>query len=150
MAKIRWISRDRAAEYRRFVVQKALIEKHFPCFRCRLAHRRLICEGKIQPSEGCNVYLIGISYEQEGVPRVRIKGPKITPSVKIHMYRSGHLCLYEPMEDPWKRSDNIHEKIIPWTAEWLVFYELYLICGKWLGPEAPHGVGGKLQQDKIS
>jgi len=35
--------------------------------------------------------------------------------------------------------DNIHEKIIPWIAEWLVFYELYRICGKWLGPEAPHG-----------
>ena len=54
------------------------------------------------------------------------------------MYANGTLCLYKPTDDPWKPSDNIHEKIIPWTAEWLVFYELYLMCGKWLGPEAPH------------
>jgi hypothetical protein len=50
---------------------------------------------------------------------------------------------YQPNEDPWKLSDDIHQKIIPWTAEWLVFYELYQIYGEWLGPEAPHGVSGK-------
>jgi hypothetical protein len=42
--------------------------------------------------------------------------------------------------------DNLHQKIIPWIAEWLVYYELYLICGKWLGPEAPHGPNGKFRQ----
>jgi len=140
MAKIRWISRDRGVDYRRFVIQKALIEKHFPCFKCRLSHRHLECEGFITPSENCDTYRVAISYDQDGVPKVRIKEPQITPLASIHMYRTGALCLYQPAEDPWKTSDNIHEKIIPWTAEWLVFYELYLMCGKWLGPEAPHGV----------
>lgn len=59
------------------------------------------------------------------------------------MYEHGALCLYEPRETPWRSSDNLHEKIIPWTAEWLVFYELFLIYGKWLGPEAPHGASRK-------
>ena len=59
------------------------------------------------------------------------------------MYRDGTLCLYDFRVQPWSSWDNIHEKIIPWTAEWLVFYELYLMCGKWLGPEAPHGDGEK-------
>jgi hypothetical protein len=35
--------------------------------------------------------------------------------------------------------DFIHEKIIPWTAEWLVYYEIFKRTGQWIGPEAPHG-----------
>jgi hypothetical protein len=138
MVKTPWTSRDCSLYYRRFVIQKALIEKHFPCFQCQLSHRLLSCDGIITPSEGCDTYRVSISYEQGGVPRVRIKEPRIAVSPRIHMYRDGTLCLYQPAEDPWNALDNIHEKIIPWTAEWLVFYELYLLCGEWLGPEAPH------------
>jgi len=134
-----WITRDRSVEYRHFVVQKALIDKHFPCFKTKLLHRRLECEGFITPSQDCTTYRVAISYERNKVPKVRIKEPQITPSASIHMYGDGSLCLYKPTEQPWRSSDNIHEKIIPWIAEWLVFYELYLICGKWLGPEAEHG-----------
>jgi hypothetical protein len=148
MAKKPWISRDRGADYRRFVIQKLLIEKYFPCFKCRLSHRHVECEGLITPSEECATYRIVISYEQNGVPRVQIKEPQIIPSSTIHMYENGALCLYKPAETPWKSSDNVHEKIIPWTAEWLVFYELYLMCGRWLGPEAPHDLAGKAQQKK--
>lgn len=140
MATAPWISRDRGLNSRRFVIQKALVEKHFPCFKCRLSHRHLACEGYIMPSEDCATYRVAISYKQDSVPRVRIKEPKITPSSSIHMYGDGSLCLYEPVESPWKALDNLHEKIIPWTAEWLVFYELNLAFGKWLGPEVPHGI----------
>jgi hypothetical protein len=140
MAKGRWISGDRSLGQRRFAVQKALIEKHFPCFACEFSRRHWHCEGWITPSEGCDRYRIVISYEYGCAPRARIKEPHIIPSAKIHMYSNGDLCLYEPADAPWKVTDNIHEKIIPWTAEWLVLYELFLICGKWLGPEAPHGV----------
>lgn len=65
------------------------------------------------------------------------------------MYGDGRLCLYDYREQPWRDGDNIHEKIIPWTAEWLVFYELYLIRGKWLGPEAVHGAEGKTQEESL-
>lgn len=143
-----WIKRDRALEDRRFVIQKALIEKYFPCFKCRLSHRLLQCEGLITPSDHCDTYRIKISYEQYGIPKVQIKDPQIEPSARIHMYSTGNLCLYKPTDNPWTVDDNIHEKIIPWTAEWLVFYELFRICGKWLGPEASHGSGAKVSQSK--
>jgi hypothetical protein len=145
MAKRHWISRDYGIGERLFAIQKALVEKHFPCFECGMSHRCLECEGVITPSEGCGTYRVRISYARGGVPRVKIKDPQIIPSSAIHMYNDGTLCLYEPCETPWKSSDSLHEKIIPWTAEWLVFYELFLICGKWLGPEAPHGI---LSQNK--
>jgi hypothetical protein len=64
------------------------------------------------------------------------------------MYSSGDLCLYDFREQPWMATDNLHEKIIPWVAEWLVYYELFLLTGKWLGPEAPHGGDIKSPQEK--
>ena len=41
---------------------------------------------------------------------------------------------------------KIHETIIPWTAEWLVFYELWQLTGEWYGAASPHGTNGKKQQ----
>ena len=138
MAKKPWINRDRGVPERRFAIQAALVRKHFPFFECGLSRRSVECEGVITPSEGCASYVVKISYARGSIPRVKIKHPQITPSSAIHMYGDGTLCLYEPRETPWKLSNNLHETIIPWTAEWLVFYELFLLHGKWLGPEAPH------------
>jgi len=129
--------RDRAAEYRQFVLQKQLVEKHFPFFRCALRRNVLECVGEIVPSVHCCPYQIGIRYQYESIPQVRIRRPEIRQ--RVHMYRDGTLCLYDHREKPWSPRDNIHEKIIPWTAEWLVFYELQLLSGKWWGPEASHG-----------
>ena len=144
MAARRWINPDRAAEYRLFLRQKSLIEQYFPCFKCHLYGNRLTCKGRIIPSEDCDEYLIRIRYDYEKVPRVEIIEPTIEPSPKIHIYGCGALCLCDPRQTPWRRLNNVHETIIPWTAEWLVYYELYLIRGKWLGPEAPHEASGKL------
>jgi hypothetical protein len=148
MAIPRMIKRDRAAEYRHFVIQKQLVERHFPCFRCTLRKNILECVGEIVPSAQCSTYQIGIRYRNDGIPEVRIRRPEI-PN-RIHMYGNGNLCLYDYREQPWSAGDNIHEKIIPWTAEWLVFYELYLICGKWLGPEAAHGVREKKPEEALA
>lgn len=54
------------------------------------------------------------------------------------MYKDGSLCLYYPGDLAWDGRQNLHETIVPWTAEWLVLHELYLITGEWKGPEAPH------------
>lgn len=129
-----------AVAYRTFVMQKLLIEKHFPLFRCRFANRRLICMGNITPTEGCATYSIEIRYLCGGIPEVRIISPRIQWNKDIHMYRNGTLCLYYPPESPWKPTSNLHQTIIPWAAEWLVFYELFLLKGLWLGKAAPHGL----------
>ena len=146
MAKNSWIKRDRATDYRRFVFQKTLIERHFPCLKCRLSRRLLRCEGLITPSEHCATYRVAISYRQDRVPEVRIVEPVVPFSLKIHMYRNETLCLFKPSDTPWTAKHNVHATIIPWTAEWLVFYELYLMCGTWLGPEARHDSALKAPQ----
>ena len=142
---------DNKARYSHFVAQKMLVESHFPCFKCSLHLGNLVCRGSITPSDGCSKYSVQICYKQNGIPEVRIINPTIPKDIwrKVHIYDKGMLCLYDCREQPWKCTDNLHEKIIPWTAEWLVFYELFLICGKWLGPEALHGTAPKTSQQAL-
>ena len=51
-------------------------------------------------------------------------------------YPDGSLCLYWPHEWWWRSDCIIAETIIPWTASWLYFYELWLDTGEWLGPSS--------------
>lgn len=74
------------------------------------------------------------------VPKVWVISPKIERNPDIHMYRDESLCLYYPKDFKWTDKLNLHETIVPWTAEWLVFYEQYLKSGRWEGPEAPHAL----------
>jgi hypothetical protein len=141
------IPRDRGANRRRFFAQKALVEKFFPCFQCHyVGGAHLECVGHITPSARSATYTLQIRYRYGGVPRVFVTSPDTFPSAIIHMYPDHSLCLYFPPEDPWKISDDVHRKIIPWVAEWVLLYELYLIENKWLGPEAPHGDDKKESQ----
>ena len=119
--------------------QKKMIETHFDCFKCHVDRYGLSCTGFIQPVEESVNYKIQIKYRGNGAPKVFVKSPVIKKNSKIHRYSDGSLCLYYPLEDPWSDKKNIHDTIIPWTAEWLVYYELFLLTGKWLGPEQPHG-----------
>lgn len=136
MGKVR---RDRAHLYRRCVAQKLGIERNFDCFRCRMPRSdELICDGKITPEEDCDTYEVQIRYDPLAVPTVHILAPALVKSPKIHLYRDGSLCLYFPEDDPWKPTDLIYRKLIPWIAEWLLYYEIFLITGEWQGPEAPH------------
>lgn len=128
------------------VRQKLWIEKHFPCFACSVSQGTLECLAEITPCSECDTYKIRLRLKKGGVPSARIVDPIIEPESAIHMYSNGNLCLYDHREQPWKFGDNIHEKIIPWVAEWLVFDELYRLTGKWMGPEAAHGSSEKLPQ----
>ncbi|MES2466344.1 MAG: hypothetical protein V4675_03495 [Verrucomicrobiota bacterium] len=130
---------SRGAEgYRRFVMQKKLMGDHFPNFSCSYSKRCLTCVGSITPEEGCATYSLKISYVADHSPKVWVMSPKIALNKNIHVYSDGSLCLYYPKETPWQNTDNLHEKILPWTAEWLVYYEIYLMTGVWRGKSAPH------------
>jgi len=139
MAKFRFSPFNNDAHVKRhFISEKLRVERYFPCFRCELRPNHLICKGIITPEERCDSYHIKIKYTQHGVPRVYITNPVIEPMSAYHMYGDGSLCLYDHREAPWSAKMMLHETIIPWTAEWIVFYELWKLTGQWLGPAAPH------------
>ena len=50
-----------------------------------------------------------------------------------HLYPDGSLCLFYPEYNEWNYNDSWAETLIPWTALWLFYYEIWKETGKWLG-----------------
>jgi hypothetical protein len=63
-----------------------------------------------------------------------------------HLYRNSDgrdsLCLYDPgvesAQSEWQTWMPLATTIVPWTAEWLGYYEFWLATGRWHGPEVMH------------
>lgn len=83
-------------------------------------------------------------------PSVRLLTPIArrpeSPDLTIpHIYgphddpRGADLCLFHPQSRDWNDDMLVAESIIPWTAEWLFYYEMWLVTGIWGGDEAEHG-----------
>lgn len=83
-------------------------------------------------------------------PIVRVRAPQLScrasePHRLVpHLYGShddplgAHLCLYYPDGTEWSRQSILAKTILPWTVEWLFYYEMWHVTGIWGGPEAPH------------
>jgi hypothetical protein len=115
----------------------ARIRQLFPQFQYAWERGTGIWSGTLQPQEEGAVYHVRIAYKVTDRPRVKVTSPAIRQDAK-HLYPGGELCLYYPKDRTWHSGLHIAETIIPMTAEWLLFYELWLESGKWWGPEAPH------------
>lgn len=118
--------------------QQALIEKNYSFLKCRIENKVLKCIGWITPPGASTSYKVLIEYVVGKEPKTTILHPEIQHSHKIHMYRDHSLCLSFPPDMKWTDSSRIAELTIPWIAEWLVYYELYLVNGGvWEGPQSP-------------
>lgn len=93
----------------------------------------------LQPSVFSAIYRIKIVYKSNTFVKVYVieKVLKIAHNRKKlpHVYSSKQqqLCLYSPSKKEWKSTQYIVNTIIPWTSEWLYYYEMWLIDGVWLG-----------------
>lgn len=127
--------------YSLLVAQKKRIERLYSCFTVEITgftSYELICKGELQPIESVNKYKIEIKMRPNRKPVVRIISPTITPNPKIHTYSDGSLCLYYPVDMPWKANTYVADYTIPWIVEWILYYEIFQITKKWEGKEAPH------------
>ncbi len=93
--------------------------------------------GTLQPSETSSLYVVKVIYPIPSSPKVWILSPKLEPNAP-HRYEDDSLCLYHPDDRSWTADRFISKTIVPWTALWLAFYEMWLKSGVWYGPEAPH------------
>lgn len=134
----RWIPRDRRAQ--RPLGQRRRMRELFPQFRCRVVRSGGVewC-GRLSPTAESPTYDIRIVHPPDGVPKVYVDRPRLAADAP-HVYRDGSLCLYWPVEWRWAAGESLAETIVPWTALWLYFYELWLTTGEWLGPSSPHGL----------
>jgi hypothetical protein len=115
------------------------LHEKFPSFGGRVNGDRLVCRGRLQPTERSPQYKVEVAYRYGDNPKIWVVDPEIPYEKAIHMYADGSLCLYDWREQPWKESYHLYDTILPWTAEWLLYYEIYRMTGKWIGKSALHG-----------
>ncbi len=124
--------------------QERLIAMHFDKFETAIKDNVLIARGSVQPCNLCEEYLIVVAYAEGVRPVVRVLDP--APVKVAHGQRNPHLngdgtiCLYDPDANEWNDGHPIALTIIPWTCEWLLFYEWWLASGTW------HGGGVTLEE----
>ena len=59
-------------------------------------------------------------------------GQKI-PHTYAHDGKGTRLCLWWPKGRDWLPSMRLADTFVPWTAEWLFYFELWLLTGEWSG-----------------
>jgi len=116
-------------------LQQRFTQERFPQFR--YSREKATWIGELRPRKNSPMYIVSITHRQYEVPKVYVLHPTLPPKPP-HTYSDGSLCLYYPKEQPWNNQRFIAETILPWAAEWLYFYELWLATGQWYGPEVEH------------
>lgn len=93
----------------------------------------------IQPTEISKKYDIKIEFDKYDGVKVYVINETLkvaknrTKLPHVYSHSEQKLCLYSPGKEEWNREKLIVSTIIPWTSDWLFYYELWLSNGKWLG-----------------
>jgi hypothetical protein len=115
--------------------QFTAIRSVLPAVRGTVRSGGLDCIVPIQPSPASQTYTVRLRYRHGHHPRVTVIDPQLTRHSDAqslpHVYPGDELCLYYPGE--WRHDMLLATTILPWTAEWLMHYELWLITGRWTG-----------------
>ena len=130
--------------------QLFFMNSRFPQLIAKVHRQRsIIWEGPWRPSELGDEYTVSISYEQGFRPRIAIIEPALAlaPGKKElpHTYGGqNNICVHRPEE--WHKGLAIADTIMPWLSQWLYFYEIWVVTGKWFGkgthPNLPQHTSG--------
>jgi hypothetical protein len=96
--------------------------------------------GILRPDHDSPTYHLRVEYCPDKSPKVWVLSPTLHRNAP-HRYSKGFLCLYDPRCEEWHPAMFLADSVVPWAAQWLYFYEVWLDDpeGRWFGPEAPHG-----------
>lgn len=102
-----------------------------------LSPTRMVSTGRIRPGDSCALWNVEVVYRQSGSPTVYVLSdavnllepapPHVFPRDETGRYP---LCLYD---HGWDRHESIANTIVPWTAEWLFFFEVWVATEQRLG-----------------
>ena len=121
--------------------QLCAIRRFFPDARIRNKNGNLSIFICLQPTPVSRFYPIEIKIKRNSNYEVWLVGniQKIDDKKFPHHYEIDKednrvcLCLYHPKKFECNRGTNISQTLIPWTCEWLFYYELWLGNGVWYG-----------------
>jgi len=118
------------------VAQRLRLERCFPESRSTINRNELCWRGTLRPTELSRDYVAKVTYKLGGAPHVWILHPKLekrNDQRLPHVYEGDRLCLYLPGTGEWTETQSLAHTIVPWTSEWLLHYELWLVTGDWNG-----------------
>jgi len=119
-----------------FGLQNMHIQQKYSSFYLKRQGKRWVWVGYLNPTNRSSNYKVKIVYHPYQ-PKVFILEPQVL-DFSPHRYKDQSLCLYHPNDNSFDGMQLISDTIIPWTSEWLYFYEVWLNEGVWWGAEAPH------------
>lgn len=101
---------------------------------------RFVWNVNITPSPNSLTYSIKLDYSLKNGASVFVTNPNPLPLATgemrlphVYSHEQQKLCLYYPNGEEWNRTKYLVHTIIPWTSEWLLHYEVWLITGVWNG-----------------
>jgi hypothetical protein len=116
------------------VVQQAIgLRRRFPRGQLELGANRLTWTHSLQPSDISRHYRVRLRYHAGQQPKVWVLDDLLSRPGEVlpHTYADDTLCLYRSGD--WDRFMQLADTIVPWTAEWLAHYEIWLVGGEWHG-----------------
>jgi len=121
-------------------VQDTYILQKYPGFTRKKYGRSYSWIGKLQPTPLSIEYEVEIEYTIGLSPKAYVLSPKLysyDEKIEIpHIYKDGddpRPCLFLMSNKEWHGKRLIAETIIPWLSLWLIFYEIWISTGEWLG-----------------
>lgn len=127
-------------------LQKAVLSRQYPTGTVSTSRTELIWLGSLTPTEFSRTYEVVVAHQIGGpLPLVYTSKPRLelVNGFRLpHVYPLNTLCLYYGTRE-WNSSMLIANTLVPWTAEWLAHYEVWLATdGDWLGGGVhDHGPG---------
>lgn len=110
-------------------LQACLLRHKYQESKVSVKKGKLVWEGNLKPLSLSREYKVQLICERRDNPKVFLKGSNIKGIERVdfphHYKKTKHgvlLCLNYPAE--FNYSMKLTDTIIPWTLEWLCFYEI--------------------------
>ena len=115
--------------------QQGHLLRRYPNSKVVRLRERLVWLGTLVPAEYTATYELVIDHQIGKSPLVYVARPRLQlldGQALPHVYPLNTLCLFLGNRE-WHQSIPIADTLVPWASEWLLFYELWLVTGEWLG-----------------
>jgi len=104
--------------------------------------RELVFYFSVCPSAFSRIYQCSLHIKSgRYFPYVVVRSPNLAelagdrkiPHVYLYEGKGTKLCLWWPVAQEWNQKMKLGETYIPWTVEWLGYFEDWLATGDWAG-----------------
>jgi hypothetical protein len=102
-------------------------------------------QGHLTPSQLSATYTVKIGLTERYLPKAYVLDPilgKREGRRCPHMYEDDRPCLFYPKAREWNSTMILVDTVVPWFAEWLLHYEIWLATDEWHGGGV-HPQGGR-------